>query len=110
MRLPALALVFLSLASCGHPAKDGETAPSPAPAPAPAPGPTPPAPPSWATVAPIVARDCGGCHNGAKLPAFTSGAVFKAGKAKAKLLDGTMPPSGVIAAADKAALLAYLGS
>jgi hypothetical protein len=73
--------------------------------------PTPPAPDAqWANVKVIIDRDCGSCHNGVKETAFTSGAVFKASKAKAKLTGGLMPPPPkTIPAGDKSALLAYLG-
>lgn len=96
-----LMLAFaVALHSCG-----------PAPAPAAAAEPSPKAgDPAWAALAPLVKRDCGTCHNGTEEPAFTSGAQFKASTAKARLLAGTMPPSGhEISASDKQAMLDYLG-
>jgi hypothetical protein len=70
----------------------------------------PPVDDGWTKTAPLVAQDCGGCHNGSYQPALAPGAVFKASGAKARLAAGTMPPAGsAMPAADKSAMLAYLG-
>lgn len=67
--------------------------------------------PAFEQVRPIVAANCGKCHNGATHPLdFSKPGVFKASKAKARLTGGTMPPvPNTISDADKSALLAYLG-
>lgn len=99
-----LVLIGIALAalSCGGHSSDYQDAPAPAPAPGPA--------PDWATVAPIIAADCGPCHNGTKEPALTPSATFKASSALAKLKLGQMPPPPrIISATDKATLIAYLG-
>lgn len=71
----------------------------------------PPADPKFEEVRPVVAANCGKCHNGVKHPLdFSKAGVFKASKAKARLTAGTMPPApATISDADKATLLAYLG-
>ena len=95
------------------PAPAPTPAPTPSPAPAPVPAPTPaPAPsgPTWAQVQVIIAKDCASCHNGSAEPAFNTSAAFVSSSAAQYLQSGKMPPSGVIAAADKSTLLAYLSS
>lgn len=94
----ALAVIFLP--SCG---------------PAPAPRPEAPAPgggggaAGWDSVKALVQKDCAGsgCHDGTQRP-FDE-ARFKSSKAKARLEAGTMPPGGRISAADKSAMLNFLG-
>ncbi len=70
----------------------------------------PPVDAAWAGIAPIVAANCGKCHNGVKHPLdFSAPGVFKASNAKARLTAGTMPPApNTISDGDKARLLAYL--
>lgn len=79
------------------------------------PPPAPPAPPSgpapsWQQVAVVLQANCAKCHNGSTVFAFTE-ATFKQTKAKDELTSSSMPPPpNQISAADKALLLAYLGS
>lgn len=95
-----LALSFaIALHSCG-----------PAPLPEAATPPPAAGDPAWAALAPTVQKDCGTCHNGSEEPAFPSGAAFRASTAKARLVAGSMPPAGhALPAADKTAMLDYLG-
>ena len=99
------------------PAPAPSPAPSPAPAPAPSPAPAPvpspaPAPsgPTWSQVQAIIAKDCASCHNGSTQPAFNTSAAFVSSPAAQYIQSGKMPPGGVIAAADKSTLLAYLAN
>ncbi len=68
---------------------------------------------AWDAVKPALARACTKCHNGSGHPLdFNRKAVVLAVKAKmkARIGNGTMPPQGSpITAADKDAILAYLG-
>lgn len=65
--------------------------------------------PAFAKIQPILAQDCGTCHNGSEVFAFTSAAQFKASKALDELTTGGMPPPpNKISDSDKAALLDYL--
>ena len=67
--------------------------------------------PTWDEVAVIIQADCAGCHDGTKEPLLTPSATFKASPAAAKLKSGEMPKEPkTISDADKAKLLAYLGS
>ncbi len=70
----------------------------------------PPVDAAFAEIAPVIAANCGKCHNGTVHPLnFADKAVFKASKAKARLTAGTMPPApNTISDGDKAKLLAYL--
>lgn len=97
-----IAMVVITIA-CGT-----EKHPSP---PSPAPTSTPPqADADWGALQPLVAANCGKCHNGTNHPLkFDSGASFKASKAKLKISNGTMPPVGALAPDVKAKMLAYLG-
>lgn len=64
--------------------------------------------PEYDKIAPLVARNCGGCHNGSNQKAFTA-ARFKSSAARARLKNGSMPPApATISQDDKALLLAYL--
>jgi hypothetical protein len=102
----AAAIIFLS--SCGYESNDAD--PLPPPAPRPGPGPGPQGDPAWDELKPLVVANCGGCHNGTTHPLkFDSGAAFKRSKAKARISNGTMPPSGALAPDVKAKMLAYLG-
>lgn len=94
-----LAVAALSLSGCGGAGNTYGDDPAPQPDAA------------FDAVKPLVAKNCGGCHNGSTHPLkFDSGAKFKASKAKARLTAGTMPPSPkTISDEDKQALLAYLG-
>jgi hypothetical protein len=66
---------------------------------------------AWDDVKPLVEAKCGGCHNGTVHPLrFDTGAKFKASKAKLRISNGTMPPSGGLSDADKQRLLTYLGA
>lgn len=108
MRAVTTGLFLVAAFSCGKAPQTATPAP-PAPAPPGTPPPKPAPGPAWGDVAAIISKDCGGCHNGSNQVAFTSGTVFKASSAKAKLTAGLMPPGGQIAASDKATLLSYLG-
>ncbi len=72
--------------------------------------PPPPVDTAFAEVQPVIAANCGKCHNGTVHPLdFSKPGVFKASKAKVRLTAGTMPPApNTISDADKAKLLAYL--
>lgn len=98
LRVLALATV---LAACGQ---KSEVVKGPPPAPA---GPQP----TYAQVAPLVAKNCGGCHKpGSSLPQLGTEAQLRASKAKTELSEGGMPPPPkTISAGDKAALLSFLG-
>jgi hypothetical protein len=74
------------------------------------PAPPPADDPEFAKVQPLIEKNCGKCHNGTTHPVkFDTAAKFNAGKAKARLTAGTMPPPpATISADDKQALLAYL--
>ncbi len=75
----------------------------------PAPPSPPPAAVTWDQVKAIVAANCAKCHDGAKEPLLTPEAAFRASPVKAKLTASLMPPPpGVLADADKRALLAFL--
>lgn len=95
--------VLVTLASCGQ--KNEVVVPTPAPGPVP-----PPVVVTFDQVAPVIAANCGPCHNGDEEPAFTSAAVFKASSAKGRIKAGTMPPPPrTLSAGDKATLLSFLG-
>lgn len=66
---------------------------------------------SFEGVKPILDKDCGGCHNGRVHPLkFDSEAAFRGSRAKARILNGSMPPNGPLAPADKKALLDFLNA
>lgn len=102
MRSLWLIVLGLALSACGSSdgGYGGDNAPPPPPA----------ADPEFAAVQPVIEKACGKCHNGTVHPLrFDTAAKFKAGKAKARLAAGTMPPPpATISAEDKQVLLAYL--
>lgn len=79
--------------------------------PPPAPEPSPSADPVWVEIKPIIDRNCGKCHNGQVHPLkFDTAQRFKGSKAKARITDRTMPPTGtVMSDSDRTKLLKYLG-
>ncbi len=103
MRSLWLIVLGLALNACGS--SDGGYGDSTPPPAAPA------ADPEFAAVQPVIEKNCGKCHNGTTHPLkFDTAAKFKAGKAKARLTSGTMPPApATISSDDKNVLLAYLG-
>lgn len=89
--------------------------PTPAPKPTPTPAPTPPPAPTLtytANVAPILAANCTGCHNGSnqfslKTYAQVSGYVVPGNSGQSKLVTSTQPGgkmAGFITAADAATI------
>jgi hypothetical protein len=97
-------IVVFFMPACGS-EKEADPYPEPRP---PKPGPAGDA--AWDELKPIVAANCGGCHNGSTHPLkFDSGAAFKRSKAKVRISNGSMPPTGALAPDVKAKMLAYLG-
>lgn len=64
-----------------------------------------PVDPAFAAIQPVVARSCGGCHNGEEERAIDSPARLKA--AQGRIESGNMPPGGGLDAADRTALLSF---
>lgn len=91
MRMVLMILVMLLTACGGYETKDNQAGPAPVPTPQPTPGPGPgPGAVSFADVTQIMNQYCVDCHAGA---AFTkSEQAFRAGSAKARVQNGTMPP------------------
>ncbi len=101
MKFLCLAIMFLAFTSCGSD-KKYEAHQDPAP--------TKPEPSqAWLDIKPVVAAQCGKCHDGVKQkPAFDSAAAFKGSNALKRIEGGTMPPGGKIDPEAKAKLVAYL--
>jgi hypothetical protein len=98
--------------SCGAP--DYGEAPPQQPAPNPPPPvtkPTDPKPSGFDAVKPLIAKECGTCHNGRVHPLkLDSEAQFRGSRAKARIQNNSMPPGRALAPADKKAMLDFLNS
>lgn len=107
MRLLIWSSIAWVMVACGSD-YSGSGYEQPAPTPTPSPSPEPK---GFAAIKPVIDRDCGGCHNGRVHPLkFDSEAAFRGSKAKARILNGSMPPNGPLAPADKKALLDFLNA
>jgi hypothetical protein len=73
------------------------------------PAPQPSGDPEFDALKPILAEDCGGCHNGSVHPLkFDTPAKLKNSKAKLRVANDTMPPGGGLRTDHKTAILGYL--
>jgi hypothetical protein len=61
--------------------------------------------PRFVAVQPVIARACGGCHNGEEERVIDSPARLKG--AQSRIESGNMPPGGVLDLVDRAALLSF---
>ncbi len=59
----------------------------------------------FVAIKPLIAKTCGKCH-GVTQKAFDSEARWKSSKAKARIIDGSMPQGSTLDPKDKEALLA----
>lgn len=64
-----------------------------------------PVDPAFVAIQPVIARSCGGCHNGDEERPIDSAARLKA--AQGRIASGNMPPGGALDPVDRAALLSF---
>lgn len=91
-----LASTLIMLMSCGTESTRTPIDPGPSQPPPGDPGkpgnPGSPGSDNWAKAQPIIGKNCGGCHSGDAF--IKSLAGWKSSQAKAKLINGSMPPPG----------------
>jgi hypothetical protein len=64
--------------------------------------------PKWAEIAPLVAKECVNCHNGAKHPLnLSTQAAWDNSKSKARIANDSMPPNKKLEPSVKEKFLSY---